>query len=99
MQEAFGDHDSICLQISFEEGDKEAKKEEVPKPKQSRNLPLEATPGFEPGHKGFADPCLTTWLCRRIFNSTHSICARSIEDAEKNAAGGRFALSYITVTS
>ena len=23
---------------------------------------LEAPPGFEPGHRGFADPCLTTWL-------------------------------------
>ncbi len=23
-----------------------------------------ATPGFEPGDKGFADLCLTTWLCR-----------------------------------
>ena len=22
---------------------------------------LEAPPGFEPGNKGFADPCLTTW--------------------------------------
>src|SRR5437867_748039 len=25
---------------------------------------LEAAPGFEPGNKGFADPRLTTWLCR-----------------------------------
>jgi hypothetical protein len=24
----------------------------------------EATAGFEPAHKGFADPCLTTWLRR-----------------------------------
>ena len=24
---------------------------------------LEVTPGFEPGNQGFADPCLTTWLC------------------------------------
>ena len=23
------------------------------------------TPGFEPGNEGFADPCLTTWLCHR----------------------------------
>lgn len=26
---------------------------------------LKATPGFEPGDKGFADLCLTAWLCRR----------------------------------
>ena len=26
---------------------------------------MEATPGFEPGNQGFADPRLTTWLCRR----------------------------------
>ena len=25
---------------------------------------LEAAPGFEPGNRGFADPRLTTWLCR-----------------------------------
>jgi hypothetical protein len=24
---------------------------------------LEEAPGFEPGNKGFADLCLTTWLC------------------------------------
>ena len=28
---------------------------------------LEAPPGFEPGHKGFAGLCLTTWLWCRIF--------------------------------
>ena len=27
---------------------------------------LEATPRFELGNKGFADLCLTTWLCRRV---------------------------------
>ena len=27
---------------------------------------LEAPPGFEPGDKGFADPCLTAWLWRHI---------------------------------
>ncbi len=26
---------------------------------------LEATPRFELGNKGFADLCLTTWLCRQ----------------------------------
>ena len=25
----------------------------------------EAAPGFEPGNGGFADLCLTTWLCRQ----------------------------------
>jgi hypothetical protein len=29
---------------------------------------MEATPGFEPGNKGFAGLCLTTWLCRRKRN-------------------------------
>ena len=29
------------------------------------DLILEATPGFGPGHQGFAVPCLTTWLCRQ----------------------------------
>ncbi len=26
---------------------------------------MEATPRFELGNQGFADPCLTTWLCRQ----------------------------------
>ena len=25
---------------------------------------MEAAPGFEPGDEGFANLCLTTWLCR-----------------------------------
>ena len=33
---------------------------------------LEVTPGFEPGNEGFADPCLTTWLCHR-FQSAETI--------------------------
>ena len=28
---------------------------------------LEAPPGFEPGDKGFADPCLTAWPWRRLL--------------------------------
>ena len=28
---------------------------------------MEVTPGFEPGNQGFADPCLTTWLCHRRY--------------------------------
>ena len=29
---------------------------------------LEVTPGFEPGNEGFADPCLTTWLCHQLYS-------------------------------
>ena len=29
---------------------------------------LEVTPGFEPGNQGFADPCLTTWLCHHLMS-------------------------------
>ena len=28
----------------------------------------EAAPGFEPGSRGFADLCLTTWLCRLLLD-------------------------------
>jgi hypothetical protein len=28
---------------------------------------LEGAPGFEPGNKGFADLCLTTWLCSHVM--------------------------------
>ena len=31
-----------------------------------KSLTLEVTPGFEPGNQGFADPCLTTWLCHHL---------------------------------
>ena len=41
------------------------------------DIQMEAAPGFEPGYEGFADPCLTTWLCRlwsgrRDLNPRHS---------------------------
>ena len=36
----------------------------------SESLHLEVTPGFEPGNEGFADPCLTTWLCHRMAERT-----------------------------
>ena len=32
----------------------------------SESLHLEVTPRFELGNEGFADPCLTTWLCHHI---------------------------------
>ena len=34
---------------------------------------LEATPGFEPGNQGFADPRLTTWLCRHMDNRSNCL--------------------------
>src|SRR5690606_30746001 len=43
----------------------------APEPARERKSPeLEATPGFEPGNKGFAVPCLTTWLRRRLERET-----------------------------
>ena len=35
---------------------------------------MEATPGFEPGDKGFADLCLTTWLCRHMLDKLTNRC-------------------------
>ena len=35
-----------------------------------RFVNMEVTPGFEPGNEGFADPCLTTWLCHRMTERT-----------------------------
>ena len=34
---------------------------------------MEATPGFEPGNKGFADLCLTAWLWRHMLSSDFSL--------------------------
>ena len=41
---------------------------------------LEATPGFEPGDKGFADLCLTTWLCRLMNQPLSSLCRPSYQN-------------------
>ena len=35
-----------------------------------RLVNMEVTPGFEPGNEGFADHCLTTWLCHRMTERT-----------------------------
>ena len=48
---------------------------------------VEATPRFELGNKGFADLCLTTWLCRHIlFNR---IVSRRIEKLSEIGGGSR----------
>ena len=44
--------------------------EKAPETQVFRELWLEVTPGFEPGNEGFADPCLTTWLCHRMTERT-----------------------------
>ena len=31
-----------------------------------RFVQMEVTPRFELGNEGFADPCLTTWLCHHM---------------------------------
>lgn len=36
----------------------------IPQPVAADVVCMEAAPGFEPGDEGFADPCLTAWLCR-----------------------------------
>ena len=35
-----------------------------------RFVNMEVTPRFELGNEGFADPCLTTWLCHRMTERT-----------------------------
>ncbi len=36
-------------------------------------LLLEVTPRFELGNEGFADPCLTTWLCHRMEKGANAL--------------------------
>ena len=37
-----------------------------------RLVNMEVTPRFELGNEGFADPCLTTWLCHHIRETAFS---------------------------
>ena len=50
--------------------------EKTPETPVLRELWLEVTPGFEPGNEGFADPCLTTWLCHRVSKKHYTIRRR-----------------------
>ena len=50
--------------------------EKTPETQAFREFWLEVTPGFEPGNEGFADPCLTTWLCHRTISPLVSILYR-----------------------
>ncbi len=52
-------HGNFCLEMQIQ-------KTKKPLKLQSFKGLMEATPRFELGNKGFADLCLTTWLCRRI---------------------------------
>ena len=52
--------------------------EKTPETQAFREFWLEVTPGFEPGNEGFADPCLTTWLCHRVSENHYTIYRRSL---------------------
>ena len=52
---------------------------------------MEAAPGFEPGDKGFAVLCLTTWLCRRsrYCRRRQGVCqGRGGTEKESNGRSG-----------
>ena len=38
-----------------------------------RFVQMEVTPRFELGNEGFADPCLTTWLCHRMEKGANAL--------------------------
>ena len=42
-------------------------------PLRLQGFPLEVTPRFELGNEGFADPCLTTWLCHRMEKGANAL--------------------------
>ena len=52
--------------------------EKTPETQAFREFWLEVTPGFEPGNEGFADPCLTTWLCHRVSENHYTIYRRPL---------------------
>ncbi len=63
---------------------------------------LEAASGFEPENVGFADRCLTTWLCRPIkkmeretgFEPATSTLARLHSTTELFPLGKAFCLTF-----
>ena len=56
-------HFYLFRSLKFPRNKKEQNKKA---PTNRKCFSLEVTPGFEPGNQGFADPCLTTWLCHRM---------------------------------
>ena len=44
---------------------------------------LEVTPRFELGNEGFADPCLTTWLCHRMEKGANALLLFHLERATR----------------
>ena len=59
-------HDSSNLRVT-------SPKERKTTSRMGCRFSLEAPPRFELGDKGFADPCLTTWLWRRFFQCSNII--------------------------
>ncbi len=54
------------------------------------DIDFEAAPGLEPGYCGFADRCLTTWLCRhpnyltRFFINASKFFTKNGEEVRKS---------------
>ena len=61
---------AITLSLSF--GLQSQLKERVPSISAQNPDIMEVTPRFELGNEGFADPCLTTWLCHHIRETAFS---------------------------
>jgi hypothetical protein len=60
---------------------------------------LEAAPGFEPGNKGFADPRLTTWLCRHPVVNQRTPRPPAIRWLQRWASDSRRIISALTIES